>query len=383
MRITLCGRSALALLRSRRAAKALSHVRRVDLWEPTPGPGKRWSVGKLRALLPSLCDRDLEVAVPSASKRIKTKGVSNTVYAHGLPSNAFLDLGDGIAISSPELLFVELAPIMGFITHLLLGCELCGTFSRDALDPRDGEVKFFVEAATSVKRISEFLEEAHALCGVAEAREALPFVCDNAWAPTEALIATMAASPVYRMGYGLADIVLNKRIHVGESGSRVPDLLFGETGVGLNYDGEGHLNLDAVAQAAWNEAVDHFDNASDPSQAHAGDVTFPVNGERVRRAKRVVRNKVVDDLRRNRSLGAKGYIVFPATKEDLYECGGLDRLMLQVYDAIERYAHVSMAEPRSCLSNRAMARRRQEIIWAVMPGPVGRQYARRLLRTCR
>jgi hypothetical protein len=58
--------------------------------------------------------------VPRPSNRLRNKGIKNTVYTYGLPCDAFLDLGSGLYVSSPELLFVELSSVMSFEVHLLL-----------------------------------------------------------------------------------------------------------------------------------------------------------------------------------------------------------------------------------------------------------------------
>lgn len=320
-------------------------------------------------MLPGLAKKGVDVAVPSAASRLKTSLARNTVYRTGLPANAFLNVGDGVYISSPELLFVELAPVMSAIAHLMLGFELCGTFSRDPKDPRDGDVTFRVPPVTSVEKIAMFLENAHDIVGMDRARETLSRLSDNAWSPTEAVIATMARLPVYEMGYGCDELTLNKRVKLNApsttAASRVPDILFGTTKVGINYDGDDHLDLTSIEKAARRAQ----ENPSSTAEERA-----------LWKAKQAVRAKVVDDLRRNRDLGSKGYTVFPVTKEDLYEEGGLDAVMFQVYEAIEHFTGQSMREKERYLTNRAMARRRQEIIWALLPGEKGKPYLRHLKR---
>ena len=80
------------------------------------------------------------VAVPCAKDRLRVKGVENTVYSMGLPRNSFIDLGEGLATSSPELLFVEMAAELPPFEHMLLGMELIGGYALDAADPDNGPV---------------------------------------------------------------------------------------------------------------------------------------------------------------------------------------------------------------------------------------------------
>ena len=63
----------------------------------------------------------------------------------------------------------------------------------------------------------------------------------------EAVTATLVSLPLYEMGYGLRGLVLNPRTRIAEgSGTRVPDMVIAGTNVGLNYEGEGHLDLDSI-----------------------------------------------------------------------------------------------------------------------------------------
>lgn len=143
---------------------------------------------------------------------------------------------------------------------------------------------------------------------------------DNAWSPTESVVATMACLPLDEFGYGLGRVTLNERVATPgglaattEKGSRVPDILFKGTRVGINYDGAVHLNLDSIVKAAMNLA-------GLPGEAALA--------RELGRALSDVRAKVVDDIMRNRELAADGLTVFPVVKEDLYREGGLDRVML-------------------------------------------------------
>lgn len=363
MELTLNKFTALAILRSMRSSgRGLPHVR-AELVAPDPAPHKRWTQRRLRELLGGDANPNVYVAVSAASKRIKTRGVHSTVYSGPLPAGSFMQVGEGVRICSPEMLFVELAPHMVPLTHLLLGFELCGTFSRDPQNPRDGDVTFFVSPATSASRIRAYMEQAEGLRGLDKARETLSYLSDNAWSPTEALIAAMAALPVYRMGYGCHDVRLNQRVTLESGRSRVPDILFGDTRVGINYDGGEHLDLESIERAA--RVAERSPHKKALQRA-------------VSRAKSSVRSKVVDDLRRNRELGTKGYIVFPVTKEDLYQDGGLDEVMRQLYATIERFSGQSMEEQRKCLVGPLMKERRQRLVWAVLPGEQGKEYLKLL-----
>ncbi len=359
MRIALSGHSALAALRATRAAGIdLATLPRMELPSPDPSPAQRWT---RRAL----CDRawsfahrgTLEVVVPSARERIRTKDVSCHVCSAGLPEQSYLDIGNGLAIPCPELLFIEMGQHLSPIAHQLLGMELCGTYSRPGA--------YQLPAATSVERLSVYSAEVRHVDGVEQARKVTARILDNAWSPMEAVTATLVSLPLYEMGYGLRGLVLNPRTRIAEgSGTRVPDMVIAGTNVGLNYEGEGHLDLDSIVLAATETLL--RPQGSDPQR---------MLDESVAR----VREKYVDDRRRDRELWQAGLTVFPLTKEDLYQEGAMDGLMLSVYTAIERETGRSMRRQRSFVLDRRFRHERQLRIWSLLPGEVGRRAREELL----
>ena len=371
MKLALCGMSALRVLRDLRQRHVdVTRLPRVDLPAPSLEGSLRWSrAAILRAIeqYPCLADfserHPLCVAVPTAATRLRVKGVSCTVHGKGLPANAFVDVGGGLFISSPELLFIELAGIMLPEVHLVVGMELCGTFARDASDPRNGSVAYQIPAVTSVDRIQAFVDGCHHVNGLGPARETLEWLLDNAWSPMEAVVAAMAVLPGAMLGYDLWPIDLNVPIDARggtATGTRIPDLVFRGTDVGLNYDGEGHLPLQDVVDAAIRLASLPQEKATQEGLDDA-----------LRRA----REGAVADKRRDRDLGAAGLTVFAMTKEDLYERGGLDRLMLQVMDAISRTGKRDLSRQRTMMESKLLGDLRQELIWSFLPGKVGQEAA--------
>jgi len=340
--------------------------RRTDLISPDISPRKRWtksllSLTEFGIQKETNQDNPVYLAVSEKSQRPKTKLIRSTIYgSNSLPPNSFINLGYNVAMSCPELLFVEMASVMDFPLLVMLGYELCGAFARDPDNPRNGDVVMFIDPVTSVERIADYLDRAKRVRGRDKARFALNYVADNAWSPTEGVVATVVSLPCGEFGYEMGHLNLNVRIraskalaHVNDRESRVPDILFEGTNVGLNYDGAVHLDLKSIVDATI--AVER-----NPGEAF----TQVALDE----AMRAVRAKVVDDIRRNRELAAEGYVVFPVTKEDLYEDGGLDHVMAQVIGALEAFAHMDMSLQRKLLESPLIRTRRQELIWRLMPG---------------
>ena len=359
MQIALTGVTALRAWRAIRSGKCpKAHVgKRIDLPAPDPAPAKRWTANALDLGFLGIDTSKLDpahpiyVATPDAKKRIRTAGIECATYTK-LPSGSFVDVGHGVALACPELVFIELGAHTRMEVQLLLGYELCGGFSRDAISPRDGDVTYNVVPITSTEKIAAYLAKCKYVPGLDNAREALPRLRDNAWSPTEAVVAMLAVTDTTDLGYGLGDVVLNQRIQVTSQATRVPDILFVGTHVGLNYDGAVHFGLQDVVAAAGTQQ----------------------QSEAVAQA----RTRIVGDKRRSRDLLAAGYTVLPVTSEDLYEKGGLDAVMLQVMDLIGRETGEPFVAQRNLLARPKLAKRRQRLIWSLLPGQRGEDLLREL-----
>ena len=335
---------------------------------PDPFPGKRWTHRLLDPRnwglgipleakgLPSTVD----VCVGSAAERLKSRYASSTVYKASIPDNSFLRVSQSVAISCPELLFVELAATMSPAEHLQLGLELCGRFSRDEEGPVNGEATMNVPAATSTEKISAYMEAANYLTGTGKARRTLRLLADDAWSPAESVVATMMALPFEEYGYGLGRLELNPRIATPDQlegttdkNSRVPDILVAGTSVGINYDGDGHLELGSIARVG-------IGLGQDPGSAQ--------RERELDEALRKVRAKALDDIRRDRELAADGLTVFTVYKEDLYEYGGLDKVMMQVLTVLEQREGWDASRQMGLLRSSFARRERQALVYSMMPG---------------
>lgn len=370
MQLTLNKRTALYLLRLQRASRGKRGLAktRVSLLAPDPSPGKRWTKRLLDPSswelgVPTGAFEKIDVCVSTSSARLKSRFASNTIYGSSIPPRSFLRLNRHVAISCPELLFAELGPLMSLFEHLQLGFELCGCLSRDANDPIDGEATMDIPAATSVADITRYLDSANLLTGTKKARRTLRLLSDNAWSPAESVIATVMVLPLEEYGYGIGRCELNPRVQTPEhlSGttdkeSRVPDIMVAGTSVGLNYDGTGHLDLGAIARAGVGLGQDLG------SSQRERELTI---------ALQEVREKALDDIRRNRELAADGLTVFQVYKEDLYEYGGLDKVMMQVLTALELREGWDVSEQMELLRSSFARRERQALVYSMMPG--GRQ----------
>lgn len=370
MRLALSGLDAVRVLRSlRRDGVDVSALPRAPLCDPSPEPLRRFRSGnldlaRLGLSCPPTAEHPLCVAVPSLRQAPRASFLrASVIRPESVPAGAFVELGDGLQIPCPELLFVQMGASMLPAIHLAFGLELCGTFSRDPLDPSDGSSRFDAQTATSAARIAAFVDSCRAVHGIHQAARLVPYLSDEAWSPMEAVVAALLALPFGDLGYDLGPLVLNRRVDTGvgvrsEHDSRVPDILFAGTHVGLNYDGAGHLDIQGVADAAAQAAL----QPEDPALARRRDAAMAA-----------VRASYVDDNRRDRELWAQGLLVMPFTYEDVVGEGWLDSLVLWVIDRIEAEGARDLTNQRQSLGSPALSRMRQEVVWSLLPGRRGAQ----------
>ncbi|MBM6676744.1 hypothetical protein H6A07_08310 [Olsenella uli] len=364
MDLTFDRLSALRALRVFRAGRRPLSAERHDLTPPDPSPRQRWTPGlvpyeALALESPPSVTSPVEILAPSLETRARGGFFSCLVRSSTLPDGSFVDLGEGISIPCPELLFLELADVMQPAVHALLGYELCGTYARSAADPRLGEVTYDVPPVTSVNRIGAYLDRVGRRRSVLLARRNLGFVRDNAWSPMEAIVALVACMGPDDLGYGFGDVDLNVRhgltpelVSLGCRGSRVPDIELRGLHVGFNYDGHDHLDLASVVSAPTSEDAWH--------------------------AAEQVREKYLDDLRRNRELAATGWWILPVTSEDLFAPGGLDAVMLLAATAAQELVGGTVLQDVRAAVARSRGGRRQQLIWSLLPWPPGARYAHEL-----
>lgn len=371
MGITLSHSSALAALRMLRAEGVnVGEMESTAVATPSTWVGRRWG---MRVFDPSIWrwprptrDEHLHVLVPKGARYIRMSTVETHVLWSGDTSTSALWVDSYASIVCPELLFLQMAEVLPLPSLVMLGYELCGNFSRDVDRPIDGEAKISIPTATNVKRVAEYLAASARARGVAKARKALDYICDNALSPMEALLGTMYSLPLEESGYGMGPVTLNERVKIGEPDeseilrSRYPDMSFSFAPVGLNYDGEDHLDLAGLVQAA------HKATAAEGKEQAAAKAAL-------REKLEAVRAKVVDDNLRNRQLATNGRIVFPVTKEDVYGWGNLDKLTCQILQCAQSVFGVDIEPLGQMLEDTDRKRDRYALLTTFLPSGAPRE----------
>lgn len=333
MGITVCHRSALELLRAARVGAGKEGLSPVGtgLLPPRLEAGEAWSaiaVSRLKHALGLPESKPLDILVPNAASRIRVPGVVNHVWGTKVSGLRFWEIGQqDVVIPTPEVLLAQMAEVVSLPELVALGHELCGGYTLRPFGSSFSALMGIPEV-TSAAEIRSLYNSARGLRGHGALRFALPRIRDGSISPQETCLSTMLQLPIDHFGYQMGWVDLNRTVRpragmegVTKATHRVPDILFRHTRVGINYDGDGHADLNAIVVA---------------ERKLAAEPTSALLRTALEEALRSARSGISADKQRDRDLMVMGYAVLPVTKCDLESIDGLDLVVRQAITLIER-----------------------------------------------
>jgi hypothetical protein len=218
-----------------------------------------------------------------------------------------------------------------------------------------------IPAATSVDRIREYILASSYGRGASVALRALDCVSDHALSAPEALLAAMYSMPTNEAGYDMGPVTLNEKVRINCNSDsarkqhRYPDITLSSIPIGINYDGEGHFELDGLK-----DLIRHAESLEGEE--------YEATRELIHHKLDSIRKKMLDDNMRNRELAAAGRIVMVVTKDDLYGKGGLDILTRQMLDCAHNAFGLDVQNHIRILDDTDAARDRNELLKSFLPG---------------
>lgn len=248
MEVVLCRNTALTLWRALgdkapRPMSSRAHLRNAD-------PAVLATIDTRLAFAALPAKHVVEILVGKHADRRRGRRVKFHVWSTPVPQRALARLEDGIMLSSPEFVFLQLALDLPLYDLIQLGCELCGTY---ALTP--GTAKGFTtrnSSLTTTERIKAFLERCPSGKGLKRARQAAQYIFDGSASPMETALTMILCLPVRHGGYGFPLPVLNKEMTLvftdsssNQKRSRVCrcDLLWPERAFAIEYESDAeHLS---------------------------------------------------------------------------------------------------------------------------------------------
>lgn len=286
------------------------------------------------ALAPAQCptselygsaDEPVHVLVSAQQARVSRAGVCTHLRTSPLPSGAVHTLGptvgqrERLRLCSPEIAFIQLAEVLEVPKLILLGYELCGSFS---VRPSTGELVEH-EPLTTPARLASMVERCGGMHGVRQARRALRHVLPGSASPFESILSMLAHLPPSLGGYGLGAPELNPILTVPSATRALtpqrtvsPDQLFRERREVVEYESdEFHLDKEKHTRDSHRRSVlrhmgyhvttitrgqvfdvDMFDTAM-RGLAKALGRRLRVGGDEWRAARRLLRKALLDPYR--------------------------------------------------------------------------------------
>lgn len=357
MGLTLSHGTALDVLRSARIAMGEDGLSLTPcaLIPPNPGQGQRWTdelVRRVKEAIGVPLNITLDILATDVKHRVRHHELRNHIWSADVRGLCFLELvHEQVAVPSPEILLAQMAEVLPLPDLAALGHELCGHYTLRPSYSR-GSAVLDVPPLTSTAKIDDMLRHASRLRGSKALARALPYIQDSSLSAAETAFSVISQLPVRTLGYEIGRTILNREFVPNEADracvlgeSRIPDILFAGTSVGLNYDGDGHLSLAQLVRIA---------------KALAGDPSSSELRAAVRQAMEDVRKEAASDKQRDRDLGVMGLSVLPVTRFDVEDAEGLDLVMSQVMTLIERDTGFDMSLQRQALQDEALRAKRYE-----------------------
>ena len=215
--------------------------------------------------------------VPSPSSRTRSTRITCSVFDKRIPAKAFVYVGDGVFVVSPELCLLLEARTAAFANLVETGYEFCGSY-RLAASSDTGMLSDQLPL-TSVSKLQSFLARARNLNGDGAARDAVAHILPNSESPKESQLSILSSFPGRLGGYGFPQPTLNHPVRISEKarGRSVGetcrcDLFWPDAKLDVEYDSRLHHT---------GEAEQEKDSARRTALAYAGILVITVSSDQL------------------------------------------------------------------------------------------------------
>lgn len=185
----------------------------------------------------------IHIMLSNPNARRAVARVKQHIFSAATPAGCFVNIGNGLMISSPEFCFLQLANELPLVKLIELGYELCGAYSmlvpgtkpktatppKDVFDSHEPPAKYRNTHSTEIttpiqsgftsrppltttKKLHTFLTHMPAAKGLQKALRSLRYVSDGAASPMETKLAILLTLPYKSGGYHFPLPTHNSRI---------------------------------------------------------------------------------------------------------------------------------------------------------------------------
>jgi len=205
-------------------------------------------------------DGKVHIVVPGHTARCKKSICVSHIWSAPIIRGSFYTLGDGIYLSTPEFLFLQMAASLSLEALVELGAELCGTYAINRRYARGFVTP--TEPLSSVASINRYIQRSEGCYGVDKARTAARFLFDDSNSPMETAFGMLLHLPRARGGENLSGFELNREFDLSPEWQRrlgvhsfKPDFYFSKTRTAVEYYGNDHDAITAKEYDATRHAL--------------------------------------------------------------------------------------------------------------------------------
>lgn len=213
--------------------------------------------------------------VPNGTHQNKQQAVkAHRTSISSIPADLVRELAPGVYVAGPELCFIQMAGTLPLVGAVVLGHELCGSYSHFA---RMASGFYERPALTSVEKIKDAMKRLKGLYGLARAKKALRWVRDGSASPMETVVSCMLCLPTSMGGFGKRAPILNCEQPLDDAAQKIAgtkvakvDTGYPDTMTGMEFDGrdyhrdaeKDHKRREALAHEGWTIYTLNVDEAT-------------------------------------------------------------------------------------------------------------------------
>lgn len=223
-----------------------------------------------------LRQRPVHVLVPARHRISKSPVVAeHHTRLESVPEGLVRIVDEGVFTAGPELCFAQMALQLSDVGAVVLGYELCGTYSHFSQ-----LVSGFYDrpAITRVARIEHAIGQLGGMYGLSSAQRALRWVRDGSASPMETVVSCMLHLPSRMGGFGFRAPELNCQVRLDAAAQRITGTAYAKVDagypgaeIGFEFDGEEYhrdaekdrRRREALAHMGWTIYVLNVDEATD------------------------------------------------------------------------------------------------------------------------
>lgn len=202
--------------------------------------------------------------VSTLGSRRPSNAIRPRVCSKPLPEGAFVSVGNGLYVSTPEFCFFQMASEYPFAKLIALGFELCGSYSMPvkvfpgAQQDNSDQPVYNLLQLTNKKKLKTFTDRMDGWTGHRKAKKASRYIANNSASPMESILTILLTLPYKYGGYGLSMPELNGRIYPEKGTKKFSgrefyrgDLLWRNAGVVAEYNSDiEHSSPERIARDA-------------------------------------------------------------------------------------------------------------------------------------